>query len=681
MSGEGSLFDVPPAAFGRFRVLHQIGAGTTGPVFRGEDPDSGAAVVIKALRADLPPDRARAVADDLAGLVSSFPRHPSLAAPIAAGLSGAEPYLVTALIPGQSLDAALRDYGPAAIGDLLPRLHAVADALDLAAERGVFHSALHARDLIVSADDSVIVGLGVAPVLARAGVRIPVRRPYTAPEVADGRVAVEASDQYSFAVVAFEWMTGRRPSTPLPGKPPGPSGPKTGASDGTLVDYPAMPGIDRRAMTAAFAAALAHDPAARHQTVREFVDAIAAAADPAEAARGAAGVAAPRKRARAVVPALPLDVAADEGTPEAPAVVLGEDAGVAPPDPPRFASLDDEPAAEPPATPALPDKKPLRLVASAPAAPLRDAPLRPPDDGPVAWQAASLSVAPARSYGLGAIVTAAVLGILVGFAAAFVILRQTNLLEPASQAVGPREPVGQPPPAATAPPVPSDAGRKGSAVEGPAATATPNVAATEKTAAEKIVAAEKTPARASAAPPAPAPRVEEGSLLIRSVPSGATVTVDGTKRGVTPLTVRELELGTRRILVERAGYVTAERTVALTSGRPSRSIDVRLAAPPAAPAPSEAGRAGGRVEGPAAPAPAAAATGSLIVESRPIGARVTINGRASGTTPMTFESLAPGTYEVTLDMPGYRPFSTSVTVVAGARARAAGSLVLIQERE
>jgi hypothetical protein len=68
------------------------------------------------------------------------------------------------------------------------------------------------------------------------------------------------------------------------------------------------------------------------------------------------------------------------------------------------------------------------------------------------------------------------------------------------------------------------------------------------------------------------------------------------------------------------------------------------------------------------------ATGVLVVESRPPGAIVTINGRPSGTTPATIAALAPGDYRVSLSLAGYQPFATTVRVVAGERTRAAASL-------
>jgi hypothetical protein len=196
----------------------------------------------------------------------------------------------------------------------------------------------------------------------------------------------------------------------------------------------------------------------------------------------------------------------------------------------------------------------------------------------------------------------------------------------------------------------------------------------------KSAAASKPPPARSAAAPSRAaekatPSPATGSLLIRSVPSGSAVTVDGVRRGATPLTVRALALGTRQILVERAGYAPAERSVTLTGGRPSRSVDVRLTA--LAPGPSR-GVPGAR----SAEAEASAVTmGSLVVESKPPGAQVTISGVVRGTTPLTIGSLSPGTYQVTLQLAGYQLFTTQVTVKAGASVRAAGSLVLRQEQE
>ena len=173
---------------------------------------------------------------------------------------------------------------------------------------------------------------------------------------------------------------------------------------------------------------------------------------------------------------------------------------------------------------------------------------------------------------------------------------------------------------------------------------------------------------ASAPPAQPAP-ANIGRLLIRSTPSGATVEVDGVARGTTPVALRDLELGSRTITVSRRGYIAEQQRVVLTAARPSRSLELRLTAAAAAASPRPAGSRAG-----AGGAAAIATTGVLVIESRPPGATVVVDGKNRGVTPLVIEALAPGDYRVSLSLAGYQPFATTVRVVAGERARAAASL-------
>jgi serine/threonine protein kinase len=100
VTGEGSLFDIPPAAIGRFRVLHQVGAGTSGPVFRATDPELDRAVAIKLFALNLPPERAATLAARLEQLVAHMPPLAAAVSPVAAGLHAHTPYLVTTFASG-----------------------------------------------------------------------------------------------------------------------------------------------------------------------------------------------------------------------------------------------------------------------------------------------------------------------------------------------------------------------------------------------------------------------------------------------------------------------------------------------------------------------------------------------------------------------------------------------------
>jgi hypothetical protein len=62
------------------------------------------------------------------------------------------------------------------------------------------------------------------------------------------------------------------------------------------------------------------------------------------------------------------------------------------------------------------------------------------------------------------------------------------------------------------------------------------------------------------------------------------------------------------------------------------------------------------------------------VLSRPEGAEVFIDGEMVGRTPLVVPSVRPGVHDVRLELAGRRPWTTSVRVVPGDRARVAASL-------
>jgi len=64
----------------------------------------------------------------------------------------------------------------------------------------------------------------------------------------------------------------------------------------------------------------------------------------------------------------------------------------------------------------------------------------------------------------------------------------------------------------------------------------------------------------------------------------------------------------------------------------------------------------------------------MLVDSRPAGAQVFVDGRSVGYTPIVVSDLSPGTHSVRMQIPGYRPWVTAVTLRPGARERVAASL-------
>ena len=66
--------------------------------------------------------------------------------------------------------------------------------------------------------------------------------------------------------------------------------------------------------------------------------------------------------------------------------------------------------------------------------------------------------------------------------------------------------------------------------------------------------------------------------------------------------------------------------------------------------------------------------GTVVVESRPVGAKVFVDGKGMGVTPVTIPDVRVGSHVVRLEMAGHRRWSKSIRVVAGERERVAASL-------
>src|SRR5205814_7987985 len=83
----------PPDAFGPFRVLHQIGAGTLGPVYRAYDAQRERLVAVKLFKLDLPPERVHQLVAAFEHLIAAELTHPAMAVPLATGITDVSAYL------------------------------------------------------------------------------------------------------------------------------------------------------------------------------------------------------------------------------------------------------------------------------------------------------------------------------------------------------------------------------------------------------------------------------------------------------------------------------------------------------------------------------------------------------------------------------------------------------------
>lgn len=135
-------------------------------------------------------------------------------------------------------------------------------------------------------------------------------------------------------------------------------------------------------------------------------------------------------------------------------------------------------------------------------------------------------------------------------------------------------------------------------------------------------------------------------VTIKSDPSGADVYVDEQKVGVTPYQMKKIKLGTHVVELKKIGYEPYADMIDVVKGEINKQLEnVTLA-----------------VEN--------VVTGTLIVQSTPEDASITINGEYKGKAPQTLE-IPIGTYTVVVGKEGFMSDTKTVTVLEGRTANVA----------
>ncbi|GAB48287.1 serine/threonine-protein kinase [Mobilicoccus pelagius] len=202
------------ARLGEYRLHGVLGEGGMGVVHLGTDP-SGRAVAVKVLRdhvAHDPVARAR-----LAREVSTLRRvdHPAVAPFLGADVDGPRPYLVTRYVPGEPLDAWVREHGPLHGRELRDMARTLADALDAIHAAGVVHRDLKPGNVLVAGGSPVVIDFGIAHVadesrLTSTGLVMGTPG-YLPPELLDGQDVSPATDLWGYAATLAFAGTGRPP--------------------------------------------------------------------------------------------------------------------------------------------------------------------------------------------------------------------------------------------------------------------------------------------------------------------------------------------------------------------------------------------------------------------------------------------------------------------------------------
>jgi len=209
-----------------YRIVYKIGAGGMGEVYLAEDTRLDRKVAIKVLPPGLANDADRLLRFEQEARATSALNHPNILTIYDIGSHEGSPFIVAELLEGEELRQQV-DAGALPQRKALDYARQIASGLAAAHERGITHRDLKPENLFVTTDGRVkILDFGLAKLrpqrIEPGGSNVATQKGitdpgvvmgtvgYMSPEQVRGQEADHRSDIFSFGVILYEMLTGRR---------------------------------------------------------------------------------------------------------------------------------------------------------------------------------------------------------------------------------------------------------------------------------------------------------------------------------------------------------------------------------------------------------------------------------------------------------------------------------------
>ena len=233
----GTPDSIPPGAFdnmgtmvgkmggdtiGSYRIIHLLGEGGMGSVFRGRHINEQYAkamgdVAIKMIQPSLATDasfKSRFIKEAIFGKKLS---HPNIASVIDVVDDGGELALLMDFVDGQELKDLMAS-NRISVDEVVRLLKPIASALDYLHAQGIVHRDMKPANVRVKPDGTpVILDFGIAKdtnetdsSMTQTGTAMGTQT-YMAPEQMDAKRVTGAADQYALAMMAYQMLSGKLP--------------------------------------------------------------------------------------------------------------------------------------------------------------------------------------------------------------------------------------------------------------------------------------------------------------------------------------------------------------------------------------------------------------------------------------------------------------------------------------